>query len=259
MNKRTNVITGFMSFLFLAVFIYVLSQTFGTSSIHNISGVVFGPIQGGIYHLVSRVEASDESENALLDKRIKLIDLKELEKENRALRDQFAVTYPSPKNLIPAPVVGARSFIPGKSLPQTITLHVGKKNNVKVGHAVVYKDNLIGKITKTFDYYSEVSLISKPNMVFTVVTQNTDALGTVNGGTGDNLVISNVHVSSKLEKKDIVLTKGDMQPDGTGYPPNLIIGEISSISKQASGLFQSAEIKRFVDATKLPMVFVVLR
>jgi rod shape-determining protein MreC len=67
----------------------------------------------------------------------------------------------------------------------------------------------------------------------------------------------NVVLSEKLEKDDLVRTKGDVDERGQGFPPDLIVGKIISVNKQPSALFQSAEVKSLVDFSRLSTVFVI--
>jgi cell shape-determining protein MreC len=54
------------------------------------------------------------------------------------------------------------------------------------------------------------------------------------------------------------LTKGDISLQNTGYPPDLTIGKIISVSKNPSDLFQKAEISSLIDFSNLEKVFVVV-
>jgi cell shape-determining protein MreC len=65
-------------------------------------------------------------------------------------------------------------------------------------------------------------------------------------------------VSDTLQKQDTILTKGDINNSGLGFPPDLVIGRVTSISKNVSDLFQKADVKTLIDFSKLTKVFVIV-
>ena len=85
----------------------------------------------------------------------------------------------------------------------------------------------------------------------------TNALGVARGG-GDHLLLSETLLSETLKVSDTIVTKGDMDESGIGYPPNLIVGRIAAVEKNPSALFQSAKVKSPIDFSKLSTVFVIL-
>jgi cell shape-determining protein MreC len=57
----------------------------------------------------------------------------------------------------------------------------------------------------------------------------------------------------------LVLTNGDVGLNGSGFPPDLIVGKITSIEKKPSALFQKAEVESFLDFSKITAVFVIIK
>lgn len=178
-----------------------------------------------------------------------LVQMQEIQKDNQALHDQFVTSNPAPQKLLPADVIGEQQ--------NSLVIDKGELDGVHTGDVVVFKNNLIGKISKTTPYISLVMLLSDPATSFTAETSKTSARGIVHAQDGGNSVFDNVVLTEKLEKNDIVLTKGDQDIHGKGYPPGLIVGKIVSVDKQASSLFQSAKLQSLVDISQLQMVFVM--
>jgi len=197
-----------------------------------------------------------KEENNVLVK--KIINQEELKKENSALKDQFKTGGILSANLLPAKIIGAPSFIPGVSNPEHLVLDKGKKQGVKAGQAVIFKDNLIGKIGEVSENISTVHLIYEKDSSFSVKTLKTDALGVLKGQGNGEMVLDNVLLSENLEKTDFVLTKGDLDSQGIGFPSDLIVGKIESIDKKPSSLFQLAKIKNVIDFSRLEVVFVII-
>lgn len=195
-----------------------------------------------------------EKENQGLRKQ--LVDQEELKKENSALKDQFVTTISKKQKLIPAKIIGRPSFIPNVSLPSFFVLSAGAKDGVFVNQTVVVQDNLVGKISKVSQSLSVVTLITNPLSSFTAETKD-DILGVIKGQGEETLLFNNVLGSKTLRVEDTVTTKGDINENGTGYPPNLVVGKIISIDKTQSNLFQTALVKSAVSFETLDMVFLV--
>lgn len=195
------------------------------------------------------------NEDALRDEntalRTQLVKMQELERDNSALRNQFQTANPESRNLLPATVIGMNA--------NEITIDKGSEDAVQKGDIIVLKDNLIGKVAKISPHVSIVTLITDPATSFTAQTSKTAAIGVVKAQGGDTITFENVVLSDKLEKDDMVITKGDIDENGGGYPPKLIVGKVVSVNKKASNLFQSAQIKSLIDMSKIRMVFVVTK
>lgn len=185
----------------------------------------------------------------------KIADYEKLKKENTALSDQFQTFYPASSRLLKAEIIGAPSFVPGVSVPNIFILNKGSKDNVRVGQAVVVKNNFVGTIIKVSENLSKVNTVNSPSFSFTAKTQS-GAIGVANGGT--NITLNNVLLSENLEKGELVLTKGDIDFEGVYVPPDLAIGKIASVEKSASDLFQKAKVESFIDFSRLSTVFVYM-
>jgi rod shape-determining protein MreC len=211
------------------------------------------PIQSWMFGTFAQVSTSSGSVEELQEQnnelRKQLAKMRELERDNKALHDQFQTTNPVAKDLLPARVIGVHE--------DQVMIDKGVDDQVDVGDIVVLKDNLVGKIDKSSPHVSVVKLITHSTTSFTAETAKTTAIGVVKSQGGDSITLENVVLSDKLEKDDLVVTKGDVDERGGGFPPDLVVGKIISVNKKDSNLFQSAQIKSLVDFNKIRMVFVV--
>lgn len=263
MQKKQNVFYIFIIFLVLSVFLFfifnlpILKPV--TSAIQN----VFTPVQALTYKTLnsvfnigsnSKIKILQE-QNLNLSK--KLVDQSKISADNKALRDQFATAYPKSSILLPADIISSPAFIPGVSAPEDFILDKGEKDGVRAGQAVVYKDNLVGKITKTSDYYSKVTIITNLKLTLTSQTLSSKAQGVVKGQGGGEMILDNVVLSQDLKKDDLVITKGDINEKGQGVLPNLVVGKIVSVNKNPSDLFQIAKVISLLDFTGLSKVFII--
>lgn len=262
MKRKENFLPVFLVVAFLCILILTFSLSGKlkfitsllekrTSQIQEITFNVFKKLPFISQDL--KIARLKEKNLELLDK---LIDLEKLKKENAALSDQFQTSFPRGSKLLKTDIIGAPGFIPGVSLPANYILNKGSKDNVKVGQAVVIKNNLVGKIVTVSQNLSVADIINNSSLSFTTKTEK-GAVGVVRNIDG-NLTLDNVILSENIKPEELVLTKGDMNSEGLGIPPDLVIGKIVSVEKNASDLFQRAKLASFLDFTKLSTVFIFL-
>lgn len=193
------------------------------------------------------------------DLRNKLVDLKILQDDNRALRDQFQNVAILSNSLLPAKVVGAPEVIPHLTLPENLIIDKGEKEGVRKGMAIILNNNLVGIVTTTNPYFSKVTLITNVSTNLAIKDINTGALGILKGLGQGQMNIDNVTLSDTLNKDDNIVTTGSQNISGVGIPPNLIIGKIVSIDKNPSSLFQKAKLQSLVTLDNFSIFFVILR
>lgn len=249
----------FFIFFLLSIFIFIFSRVGWLNGVEGVIQSVFLPVQRMTDGFFRRDDAGEvgrlRDDNMVL--RAELAKEKGIEKDNAALRDQFVKSYPKAENLMPANVVGMPGFLPGISSAEEIIISKGSGDGVKVGKAVVFKDVLVGRVVRVSAHLSVVDVVGREGVSFTAETSNTSALGVLTGAGGGEIVLENVLLSDKLAKGDMVISKGDVNARGEGVPAGLVVGRIASVERQASSLFQSAEVESLVDIRRLRLVFVM--
>jgi cell shape-determining protein MreC len=264
MREKERLVFTFFIFLSLSIIILALSlfgklaepQSFLEKGVSFLPKITYGLFQG--LPLVSETKQIKKLKEENLALVSKLVDQDKLQKENAALLSQFQTPEPKSFDLLPAKVVGAPGFIPGIITPANLILDKGEKDNVRLGDGVVLKSNLIGRVNEVSSYLSKVDLVVNPLVTLSVKTIN-GATGIVRGAGGDKMTLDNVSASEILETEDFVLTNGNIDIDGTGIPPDLIVGKIRSIEKIPTAVFQRAQVESLINFTKLSTVFIIKR
>ena len=108
---------------------------------------------------------------------------------------------------------------------------------------------------------SQVDLLTKKGVSFTVTTvsaSSTPAFGVIKGKGNGEMVLDNVLLSESLSIHDTVLTKGDIDSNGVGLTSGIVVGEITSIDKKPSSLFQTGQVKSPLDFSQLSFVFIAM-
>ncbi len=104
----------------------------------------------------------------------------------------------------------------------TLTIFEGTKNNVNVGDAVLTNNGLVGIISKTYDYYSVVSLIT--NKKSNISVKINDAVGVLKMDEG-KVVVTSINNYKNISIGDEIYTSGL-----GNLPDNIYVGKVKSVS-----------------------------
>jgi rod shape-determining protein MreC len=263
MQRRNVFLPYVLILLFLSIIIFAASRAGLLRPADSLFSQIMSPFEAITYNVFNKISGFGGSSKLVSLKKInldltkRLVDQTKLIRDNNALKDQFQTENVRSLNLIPADIIGAPGFIPGISVPENLILDRGEVDKVKAGDAVIYQNNVIGKVSTVRSYVSNVSLITNSSSSFTALTLSTKALGVIKGQGGGEMILDNVLLSDNLKINDIVLTSGNVNGQGIGLPPDLIVGKIISVSKNPSDLFQKAEVQSLINVTKLTKVFII--
>jgi len=257
MHKKSSYFTTFIFFLILTVLLISLQRFSPVVNGFALIESALQPLQRFTYTVFASSSATTPEQKLQQQLASLQAQVSQLKNDNAALHDQFATMTNPQKNLLPAHIIGMPRFIPGVAQPETIIIDQGSNQGVKIGTVAVIKNMLVGKVTKIQPNLSVVSLATNPALSLTGVTVKTNALGIVQGIGNGKSVFGNVILSDKLALKDVVVTKGDMNENGQGFPPQLVIGTITAVYKNPSALFQTAALQRPFDITHESLVFLI--
>lgn len=127
----------------------------------------------------------------------------------------------------------------------TLTIDKGKNSGIKKNMAVITKDGLIGKISKTSHNSSEVKLITSDDVNFKVSvaikTSNGDSYAVLNGYDKDTglIKVTGIDKTTIINKGDTVLTSGL----GEMFPAGIYIGTVEKIESDKYDLSKILYIK----------------
>jgi rod shape-determining protein MreC len=138
---------------------------------------------------------------------------------------------------------------------RTVTLDKGSADGVGPNMPVVNAQGVVGRVVKAFGASCQVLLVVDYNSAIDAVIQRTRDKGIVVGLGGRSCEMKYVDRQSDVQAGDTVVTSGL----NAGFPPGLIIGEVSRVQKEGAGLFQDIEVRPAVDMDQLEEVFIVLR
>lgn len=132
------------------------------------------------------------------------------------------------------------SFTDVNNINNKIYIDLGKEDNVKVNMIAVYGEYLVGKISKVYDNYSELELITNPNSIVSVRSEN-DILGIARGSDEENglLYFQPSIYEDNLTVGNEILTSGMSDI----YPEGIKIGKIEKVNDKESYTYKMIILK----------------
>lgn len=222
--------------------------------------IITSPIQYGIYKtgtsFVSQFQfiftaRLDHQENQALKKQLSTLisDKAQLQKQLRdtkAFQDQKDSLGFDTFDLKPSKIL---------SVGRYIIIDKGSYDGVTVGQAVVFKNNLIGRIKQTGPKTSTVILPSDPDSKIAVFSQNQNgrARGILQGQFGAESLMDKILHQEPISIDDIVYSEGT---EGE-LPRGLVVGKVTQVNNRENEVFKTAQVKPVFDARDLDIVFVI--
>lgn len=178
------------------------------------------------------------SENADLRKKIA---------EAEAMITQEKHLDPRTYNLLPARPIG---------LSRYLKIDQGSTAGIKVGQAVVFEDNFIGKVISVSSKAANIQLPTDPDSKVAAFSQNKEgrAKGILAGQFGTEILLDKILHDEKIAMGDLIYSEGT-----EGYlPRGLILGKVTQVLGQENEVFKQAKIQSIFDIRDLELVFVIL-
>ena len=185
-----------------------------------------GSLYKDFYYLVSKPFWPGQFQRDVLTKSVEqefLLRLKQLEKDNKRLREILSLQRLSDSESISATVISRKTG----SFWRQITLNKGVKDGVEVGSFVVGPGGLLGRVNNTSLFTSTITLLTSPESKLGVWVDRIQINGLL-VGTGNDFP------TLILYSKDADIRVGDFvssSPASTLLPPNIPIGIVQSVDE----------------------------
>ncbi|MDD3305440.1 MAG: rod shape-determining protein MreC [Bacilli bacterium] len=141
----------------------------------------------------------------------------------------------------------------------TLIIDKGEKSGLKADMIVITNEGLIGKITKTTFYSSEVKLITTPDLnnkiSVGVITDDNTTYGLLSGYDKMTKELSVIDIidNTSIKVGDKVITSGL----GNIFPKGIIIGTVSKVEMDDFGISSLVKVKPIADFNNLRYVTVL--
>jgi rod shape-determining protein MreC len=134
-----------------------------------------------------------------------------------------------------------------------VIINVGSNQGVLPGMPVVTEKGLVGRVDAVISEAARVQLVTDAASAVNVRMQASNSEAMLIGSTTGDLSLDMIPQDANIQVGDVVLTSGL----GGNYPPNILVGQVVSIRKLQSELFQQAAIQPNVDFSQLQYVLVI--
>jgi rod shape-determining protein MreC len=192
-----------------------------------------------------------ELEAEVSDLQAEIIDLKQQLTETRILSALVDFARMHPENRYLAVSVIGRDPSP---FAKYVIINRGSDDGLRRGMPVVTAQGLVGRITAITANAGRVQLITDPASSVNVVLEGSGAQAVLNGSLTGELTLDMIPQSAEIQVGDLVLTSGL----GGNYPPDLLVGQVTSVRSRETDLFQSAAVQPIVDFSRLEILLVIV-
>ena len=228
---------------------------------------IFLPIQSVVKWPYNRIKGSIEfftemkqyaiqnekliAENIELKEKVRQLEIDGI--ENEQLRDMLNLTQKySTENAVVAEVISVDS-----TWFEVITVNKGSKHGIKENMTVLTPSGLVGKVTKVFDFSSQVTtILDVSNVVSASLTKTGDLISTK----GDMELVKDGLLRLRYVPSDVLLSEGDViETSGMGgiYPKGIYIGLIKKVEEDDEVKKQYALVEPGVDFSKIREVLII--
>lgn len=191
-----------------------------------------------------------ELEEQLARQQVELIQLREVSSDYSRLTNLLSyTTNVDNQEFVTADVIA----VDQSSFIRNIRINRGTRDGIVVGMPVVTELGLVGRITQVSANASQVQLITDENSSVSGRLQTTRAEGSVIGQASGVLRMTFIDLDENIAGNDLVVTSGL----GGNFPPDLVLGQITSIRQFEFELYQEAEVRSLIDFDTLEYVLVI--
>ena len=134
-----------------------------------------------------------------------------------------------------------------------VIINAGSNEGVLPGMPVVTDKGLVGRVDAVIGEAARVQLVTDAASAVDVRLQASNTEAMLVGSVTGELSLNMISQDAVVKAGDVVLTSGL----GGTYPANILVGQVVSIRKLQSELFQQAAIQPNVDFTRLQFVLVI--
>jgi rod shape-determining protein MreC len=136
---------------------------------------------------------------------------------------------------------------------QYIIIDKGSDDGIRHGMPVITQQGLVGRIDAVTAGASRIQLIVDANSAVNVRIQASQTNALLSGSLTGDINLQEVPQDVVIQPGELVMTSGL----GGNYPADVLIGQVVTVRKSDTDLFQTASVQPAVDFTNLRAVLVV--
>jgi len=179
-----------------------------------------------------------------------IIELKQQISETRILSAlvEFARVHPD-NRYVAAAVIGQDP----SPFVKYVIINKGSDADLRRGMPVVTQQGLAGRVAAVTASAARVQLITDPASSVNVRMEPSGAQAVLLGSFTGDLSLENIPQAASVQIGDLVLTSGL----GGNYPTDVLVGQLTSVRRRETDLFQRAVVQPAVDFSSLEIVLII--
>ncbi len=182
--------------------------------------------------------------------RAQVLRLGDLALENTRLHQLLSLPESKGYKVIAASVIGRDP----SNWASALFINKGQRHGVRKGQVVVNFLGLVGRVVEAGPQEGKVILVNDPNLSVSCRIQRTRIEGLVSGSLGGSLVMKFLPKDCDIVAGDTVVTSGLT----TVYPKGIVVGTVTAVASEFSGVSMYALIKPAVELSSLEEVLVII-
>lgn len=135
-----------------------------------------------------------------------------------------------------------------------VIINRGSDDGLRRGMPVVTAQGLVGRVAAVTSGAARVQLITDPDSSINVRLEPSGAQAMLTGDLTEELDLTMVPQSATLQNGDLVLTSGL----GGNYPADILIGQVTNVTRTETELFQEAKVQPIVDFSRLEILLIIV-
>jgi rod shape-determining protein MreC len=195
-------------------------------------------------------EKNAQLEDEISKYQTNLIELQEQLKEANVLYALLDFARTRPENQYIACSVIGRD--PSPFFHYVIIDH-GSDDGIRHGMPVVTQQGLVGRVDAVISNAARVQLINDTSSSVNIYLKSSKTDAVLTGSLTGDISIQMVNQETTISPGELILTSGL----GGNYPSDIVVGQVASIKKLETDLFQTASVQPVVDFINLKAVLVI--
>jgi rod shape-determining protein MreC len=136
-----------------------------------------------------------------------------------------------------------------------VTIAAGSSSGIRVGTPIVTADGLLGHVTNVFPDTAQVMLLTDPDSSIPARDVTHGVAGIIRHGQGNTLILDRVSKAATVQKDDIIVTQGTVNPRYPDlYPYGIQIGSVLSASTSDIASYYTVQVTPFARFDSLDAV-----
>jgi rod shape-determining protein MreC len=263
---KTNSPRSMQLFIFILLSLGVIGLAFG-GYLTPLSRIFLNPLVSAQTWLAKRYQAVQslitqpeditslrqrnselEAENSRLQ--VQIVELQDQVTESELLATLVDYERRHVENQYTAASVIARDVSP---FMHYVIIDRGSDDGLRKGMPVITQQGLVGSIAAVTAGAARIQLINDPGSSINVILQQSGEDAVLNGQITGELTLDMISQNATVQAGDLVMTSGL----GGNYPANIVVGQVLTVRREASSLFQTASVQPAVDFSQLDIVLII--